>query len=98
MLIVETTPQDIGKWTALAAEIESIYQTSMAGDPGFHEHMKVRVTNREAFKACDREDDLALMGIIAFSRKHNRITWLSVHEEYRNRGDGSKRAQEMARQ
>ena len=85
MLITEVTQENIPQWLELAAEVEPLFQGSMVKNQKFHEYMNAKIEKREAFMALDREHDQALMGIIGFSRTHNRITWFSVFESRRTR-------------
>lgn len=61
----------------------------MVNDPEFHQYMDSKLSKYEAISAVDRMTN-DCMGIIGFSRIHNRITWFGVFKEYRGKGVGSK--------
>jgi diadenosine tetraphosphate (Ap4A) HIT family hydrolase/GNAT superfamily N-acetyltransferase len=84
------TPAHIPQWLDLAAQVEPVFQASMARDRGFHEYIRRKIAQREAFAALDRERERALVGVVAFSRAHRRISWLAVSEPHRNKGVGSR--------
>ena len=90
MLIREVTREDIPGWRVLAAEAEPVFQAPMAESGEFSSFMKTKIEKREALAAVDRDRGNQLIGIITFSRKNNRISWLAVFERYRGRGAGSK--------
>lgn len=90
MFITEVSQDNISQWLVLAEEMEPIFQGSMVKNEKFHAYMDGKIKKREAFMALDRTQDHALVGIIGFSRTHNRITWFGVFEKYRNQGIGSK--------
>jgi len=51
--------------------------------------MDSKITNHEALIAVDRISNECL-GIIGFSRTHNRFSWFAVAEQYRNKGIGTR--------
>ncbi len=61
----------------------------MANDPEFHEYIDKKLSKYEAIIAKDRMSN-DYLGIIGFSRTHNRITWFGVFEKYRGKSIGSK--------
>jgi diadenosine tetraphosphate (Ap4A) HIT family hydrolase len=89
VLITEVTPEYIPQWLALAAQVEPLFQASMAKSEEFHAFIRKKIAQRETFMALDRVHDRALVGIIAFSRSHQWISWWAVSEQYRNSGVGS---------
>ncbi|MGD0781022.1 MAG: GNAT family N-acetyltransferase [Dehalococcoidales bacterium] len=81
MLIRALTEKDIPAWLALAHEGDDIV-SGMVPDiatfyKGFDEYMKSKIKQQEAFMVVDKTTDKCL-GIVAFSKKHNRITFLGV--------------------
>ncbi|MBN1411671.1 MAG: GNAT family N-acetyltransferase [Spirochaetales bacterium] len=90
MLIKAVNNKYIHQWLELAKELEPVFQAPMAGVPSFREFIQSKIENQEAFMALDRKEALSLMGIIAFSRKSNRISWFGVFGKYRGKGAGSK--------
>jgi ribosomal protein S18 acetylase RimI-like enzyme len=89
MLITEVTPAHIPQWLALAAEMEPLFQGSMVNNPDFQAYMRAKIGHREALMAVDHTAQ-TVMGVIGFSRTHNRISWFGVFEQYRKHGAGSK--------
>ncbi len=90
MLIRMATIEDKSKWLLLAEEMEPIFEApGMAKDPDFHKYVAAKLSKYEALIAIDRRTD-ACLGIIGFSRSHNRIGWLGVFEKSRRRGVGQK--------
>ena len=84
------TENDIAIWFALAKESEAIIkdliQDTSVFYEGFDTYMQAKIRQQEAFMAW--EPGAGCMGIIAFSRRHNRITFLGVFEgnTYREAG------------
>lgn len=90
MLIRWATKNDIQVWTDLANDVALIFgNPTMANDKDFIEYMNSKLSKFEALIAVDRMSGSCL-GIIGFSRTHNRITWFGVFEKYRGRGIGTK--------
>lgn len=89
MLITEVTLAHIPDWLALAAEMEPLFQGAMVNNPDFQTYMRAKIEHHEALMAVDRMTQ-AVMGIIGFSGRHNRISWFGVFAQYRKRGAGSK--------
>ncbi len=90
MLIRWATSKDKPAWIQLADNVADIFgNSSMATDKDFHEYMDSKLSKYEALIAMDRQSESCL-GIIGFSRTHNRITWFGVFEENRGRGIGSR--------
>jgi len=61
----------------------------MPDDPGFHRHMDSKIEKYEALIAVQRMAGECL-GVISFSRSHNRISWFAVSEAHRGRGVGAR--------
>lgn len=90
MLIRHVTIEDIPAWVELAKDVSPIFRAPhMAEDPDFHEYMHGKVAKYEAFIAVNRVTNSCL-GVIGFSKSHNRITWFGVFEKHRGKGVGSK--------
>lgn len=89
MLIHAVTDAFVSQWLGLAREMEPIFGAAMVGEPGFRGFMGRKIAGKEAFMALDRMRGYALMGVIAFSKKKNRISWFGVFETYRRQGVGS---------
>ncbi len=91
MLIRWATEKDLNKWFELATEVSPIFRHpgDMASDSEFVEYAKNKVSKYEALIAVDRMSGDCL-GVIGFSRTHNRITWFGVTSKYRGKGAGSK--------
>jgi predicted GNAT family N-acyltransferase len=81
MLIKALTKEDLPAWLALAHESDDIV-ARMIPDlvvfyADFNEYMARKIEQQEAFMAVDVLTNKCL-GIIAFSKNHNRITFLGV--------------------
>ena len=81
MLIRALNEKDIPAWLALAHESDDVI-ARMIPDiavfyDSFNEYMARKIKQREAFMATDVLTRKCL-GIIAFSRTHNRITFLGI--------------------
>jgi hypothetical protein len=86
MQIRSVTESDIPRWSALSAEYDSYVKESVSDlsewyggnetSPAFDFYMRSKIRQHEAFMAVDSDDKL--LGIIAFSRKNNRITFFAV--------------------
>jgi ribosomal protein S18 acetylase RimI-like enzyme len=79
------TPDHIPVWVALGHESDPIVRDLIPDITrfydGFDQYMEAKIRQGEAFMVVDARTDTCL-GIIAFSRTHNRITFLSVFERY----------------
>lgn len=89
MLILPLTPADMPAWAALSAQYDEFVR-ALVGDlrqwyegnddsPAFTLYMQAKISQREAFMACDSRQ--ACAGIVAFSRHHNRITFLGISRD-----------------
>lgn len=77
-------PQDERWWLQLAAEVEPLFGP-MVGDSGF----LAAIRNAIGFgNALGAEVQGVLVGIVAFDREANEITWLAVGARHRGRGYG----------
>jgi len=74
----------------LAREVEPLFEGHMAEDKGFHEFIRRKIAQHEAFVIIDREQSNELLGLIAFSHHNNAISWFAVFEKHRRKGIGSK--------
>jgi diadenosine tetraphosphate (Ap4A) HIT family hydrolase/GNAT superfamily N-acetyltransferase len=92
MLITAVETTHIPQWIALAHDAEASFKDLItdyeAWYEGFDEYMAAKIQQYEAFMAVNRLSG-ECMGIISFSKSHNRITFLAVFEKYRRRGVGS---------
>lgn len=78
-------PSDTTVWLTLAHETSDDVLAELSAEPaifyaGFHQYMEAKIRQGEAFMAAD-SDTGRCMGIVAFSRKHNRITFLGVSDQ-----------------
>jgi len=90
MQVELATPEIIPAWVQLAREVEPLFEGRMTEDKDFHEFMRRKITQREAFIiARDKSHSNELLGLIAVSHKNNAISWLAVFEKYRRKGIGS---------
>jgi diadenosine tetraphosphate (Ap4A) HIT family hydrolase/predicted GNAT family N-acyltransferase len=84
VLIRALTTDDIPAWLALAYEADEIVSELLPDIDkfyeGFDDYMADKIDRHEAFMAEDRISG-ACMGIIAFSRNNNRITFLGVTQD-----------------
>ncbi len=84
MLIRALTKKDIPAWLALAHEGDDIVRAINADVAkfykGFDDYMARKIEQHEAFMAIDRMSEKCL-GIVAFSKKHNRITFLGITKD-----------------
>jgi len=81
MLIKEVTQKDITTWLAIAHEDDEIV-ARMVPDiavfyAGFNDYINKKIKQQEAYKAHDTISGKC-MGIIAFSKKQNRISFLGI--------------------
>lgn len=89
-IIVEpVTTALVPQWLMLAREMEPIFQGSMVSNEDFHNFIRSKIEKKEAYAAFNETASQDVMGIIAFSRSKNSISWLAVSEEYRQQGVGS---------
>lgn len=91
MLIRWVKETDLPAWLLLATEVSRIFQhpADMGADPEFASFAESKTTKREALTAMDYRSG-SVMGVIVFSRTHNRISWFAVSETYRNKGVGGR--------
>ena len=84
MLIRALTKNDRQAWLTLAHESDEIVGGLIPDIAtfyeGFDDYMKSKIKQHEAFMAMDRMSEKCL-GIVAFSKKHNRITFLAVTKD-----------------
>ena len=92
MLITAVDMTHIPQWIALARDVESTFKNLITdiGNwyDGFDEYMTDKIRQHGAFMAVRRFTGECL-GIIAFSRNNNRITFLAVSRKYRRQGIGA---------
>lgn len=84
MIIREVTREDIPSWVILAHDKDAIVN-ELVDDPlqfweGFTGWAERKVERHEAFIAADRITNKCI-GIIAFSKKHNRVTFIGVDRD-----------------
>ncbi len=84
------TSDIIPSWIELAREVEPLFERAMAEDKDFHEFMKRKIAQDEAFMVRDEYHANDLMGLIAISHTNNAISWLAVFEKHRGKGAGNK--------
>lgn len=90
MLIRYAITSDIPAWIRLADDVASVFRApEMARDPEFLAYIQSKISKNEALIAIDMSTSSCL-GIIGFSRTHNRISWFGVYEIQRGKGVGSK--------
>lgn len=90
MLIRWATHENKSAWIKLADNVANIFgNPTMSTDRDFHEYMDGKLSKFEALISIDRRSGNCL-GIIAFSRTYNRITWFGVFEQYRGKGIGTR--------
>ena len=93
MLIRQVTMDDRQTWLALAHESDEIVSRLIPDIAtfydGFDDYMDAKIRQNEAFLAEDRMSKRCL-GIIAFSKKNNRITYLGVADNNAIQKIGSK--------
>ena len=89
MLVTTITLEYLPEWLKLAKKMGSVFQSPMAEDKKFREFISKRMERHEAIMAIDRGGGNPLMGVIAFSRSSNSISWFAVYPESQNRGVGS---------
>ncbi len=83
MIIKEVTKEDIPVWLAIAHDGDAII-ARMIPDiavfyAGFNDYMQRKIQHHEAFKAHDTISGKC-MGVIAFSKNNNRITFLGINK------------------
>ena len=90
MLIRWATHEDRPAWISLAGEVALLFGSeNMPNDPGFHRYMDSTIGKYEALIAVRRMTNERL-GIISFSRTHNRISWFAVSAGHRGKGVGTR--------
>ncbi len=85
MLITHVTNNDKDRWLNLSRDFSLDIVKEQTHDPlvfwrGFHEYMDRRIEKFEAFQALDRMTGKCL-GIVAFSKANNRISFIGVSRE-----------------
>jgi diadenosine tetraphosphate (Ap4A) HIT family hydrolase/predicted GNAT family N-acyltransferase len=84
MLIRALNKDDTPAWLALAHESDEIVSGLIpdiaAFYKGFDEYMARKIKQHEAFMAADRIPNKCL-GIVAYSKKHNRISYIGVTKD-----------------
>ena len=88
MLILPLSEDKMPQLIVLARELEPLFEGAMADNPEFLDYFRRKISQKEALAAIDRVSG-ALMGVIAFSRVHNRISWLGVFPQWQNQGVGT---------
>ena len=92
------TKMDIHKWIKLSSEFDK-YVKELVSDltewyngnehsPSFEVYMESKINQEEAFMAVDNNDNC--LGIIAFSRKRNYITFFAISENMDVKNIGNK--------
>ena len=81
------TTEDIPMWISLSNEHDDYVRELVPdltqwyegneSDMAFADYMKAKIKQREAFMAIDKSEKKCL-GIVAFSKKHNRITFFGI--------------------
>ena len=90
MLIRWATHEDRDAWISLAADMADVFSApDMPRDPEFSRYVDSKLAKFEAIAVVDRVTGTYL-GIIGFSRTHNRISWFGVLEVHRGKGVGAK--------
>lgn len=90
MLIRYVIQSDLAAWLNLADDVAPVFRApDMSKDPEFLDYMKSKIAKNEALIAIDLATS-SCMGIIGFSRAHNRITWFGVYAMHQGKGVGSK--------
>lgn len=96
ILIKPVTKGDIGIWMELSREYDEYIKEMVSGlthwyegnetDMAFTDYMNAKIEKKEAFMAID---DKECLGIIAFSKTYNRITFFAVahNKEFESVGD-----------
>jgi predicted GNAT family N-acyltransferase len=84
MLIKALTQDDIPVWLRLASEgneaVSKLIPDISVFYDGFDEYMNSKIKHHEAFMAVDIELNRSL-GIVAFSQKHNRISFIGISKD-----------------
>lgn len=89
ILIRCATRDDKPAWISLAEDVAEIFgNPNMPRDAEFHSYMEGKISKNEALIAVT-QDTGECLGVIGFSKTHNRITWFGVFEKHRERGIGS---------
>lgn len=94
MLITHLTYEDIKRWKDFSHEISDEIVEQLIPDKnvfweGFNDYMKAKIRKKEAFMAIDRVSNNC-QGIIAFSKRHNRITFFGIKKNVDFNEVGSK--------
>lgn len=77
-------PADLKSWLNVAKEVEHLFGP-MSNEISFHKALEKTIKEKRAF--CIKAGE-TLCGGIMISTKSNKIAWLVVAEEYRNKGMG----------
>jgi len=86
MLIRYATINDIPAWQKIADDLsKQNQQPNLANDSDFINYMHKKIENREALVAYDMIVN-ACMGVIAFSKTDNCISWLGVYSVFSRLG------------
>lgn len=90
MLIRWAIPEDKPAWQQFAAEVATLFNhPTMAVDPDFLAFMDAKIVKHEALMAVDRMTEQRL-GVVAFSRGNQHISWFAVSEAKRGMGIGTR--------
>ncbi len=93
MLIRAVAIEDIQTWLNLSHKWDEVVNELIPDlstfYEGFNDYMEDKIRQKEAFIAVDRESGHCL-GIVAFSKKNNRITYLGVSKKSDFQSVGSK--------
>lgn len=90
MLIRWVVKEDKSSWSHLAGTVAHLFDSpDMATDEGFLNFMDSKIKKFEALCAIDRISG-RILGIIAFSRTYNRISWFAVQSDQRQKGIGTR--------
>lgn len=88
MLLRWVTTEDIPAWIQLAGTVAELFNSpNMAMDKSFHDYMDSKIEKFEALAAIDRMSN-RFLGVIGFSRTHNKISWFAVQPDLRGKGIG----------
>ena len=89
MLIRYAVETDMPSWIQLAENVAPVFRApNMPEDPEFIQYMESKISKNEALIAVELSDNTCL-GIIGFSKTHNRISWLGVFDIHQRKGVGT---------
>lgn len=81
--------EDLPAWVGIARAVRhTMMHPTLDTDPAFLHYAARKLRQGEAFAAMEG-DDPAPVGIVGFSRKYNRVTWLGVLPSAQSRGIGA---------